>query len=352
MAITTIKNIRISAIAACVPQRTESNFDYDLLSVEERNLLVKTTGIENRRVASESICTSDMCFAAAKELLNKMNVNRDEIDILIFVSQSPDYFLPATSIILQDRLKLSKTTVAFDILLGCSGYVYGLNVISSMISSGKLRNGLLLVGDKSTFSLTKKDKSTYPIFGDAGTATLITYDESAEPIDFNLQSDGNGHRAIIIPDGGTRNRWSAESDKVVELEKGVERSKRNLWLDGIEVFNFSLREAAPNVNELLKHNQTTIDDYDYFIFHQANKLMNESVRKKLKLSPEKVPYSLPNFGNTSSASIPLTMVTELGKELLEKKNIVLSAFGVGLSWASAAIKNTSINCLPLIEIKE
>jgi 3-oxoacyl-[acyl-carrier-protein] synthase III len=350
MALSSIHNISIKAIAACVPAHGESNRDYDWISAEERELLIKTTGIEKRRIAAEHVCTSDMCFSSAEKILSELNVNKDEIDVLIFVSQSPDYFLPATSVILQDRLGLPKTTMAFDILMGCSGYIYGLQVISSLISSGKLRKGLLLVGDKSTFSLSKKDKSTYPIFGDAGTATLIEYKENAPVMDFNLQSDGSGYRSIIIPDGGTRNRWNAGSDKVVELEKGVERNKRNLWLDGIEVFNFSLREAAPNVKALLDHNGSTTDDYDFFIFHQANKLMNESIRKKLKLPVEKVPYSLKDFGNTSSASIPLTMVTEIGKTLRDKKNIVLSAFGVGLSWASASIKNTEITCLPLIEI--
>ncbi|MCB0410419.1 MAG: ketoacyl-ACP synthase III, partial [Flavobacteriales bacterium] len=195
-----------------------------------------------------------------------------------------------------------------------------------------------------------EDKSTYPLFGDVGTATYIEYDPNASPIDFNLQSDGSGYEAIIIPDGGTRSPWTEETDKVIEIEKGVKRNKRNLWLDGIEVFNFSLREAAPNIRELLEYNNTTTDDYDYFVFHQANKLMNESIRKKLKLPAEKVPYSLQDYGNTSSGSIPLTMVTQLGGKIENKSNIILSAFGVGLSWGAAAIKNANIKCLPLIEM--
>ncbi len=350
MGLTTIPNISIKAIAACVPKKEESNFDYSLLTESEQKLLVKTTGIEKRRVASESLCTSDMCFESAEKIIEELNINRAEIDVLILVSQTIDYFLPATSIILQDRLKLSKNTVAFDIVLGCSGYVYGLSVISSLMSSGNFKKGLLLVGDKSTFSLSKEDKSTYPLFGDAGTATYLEYDPEAIPIDFNLQSDGSGYDAIIIPDGATRSPWTPESDEMIDLGVGIKRSKRNLWLDGIEVFNFSLREAPPNVKELLSYNNTDIEDYDYYLFHQANKLMNESIRKKLKITPEKVPYSLQNFGNTSSGSIPLTMVTELGDKLGKPTNLLLSAFGVGLSWASAAIKNAEIKCLPLIEV--
>jgi 3-oxoacyl-[acyl-carrier-protein] synthase-3 len=270
----------------------------------------------------------------------------------LFVSQSPDYFLPATSIILQNRLGLSKATMAFDIQLGCSGYVYGLSVISNLMNSGKFKKGLLLVGDKSSFSPSRQDKSTYPIFGDAGTATLLEYDPAAGKMDFNLQSDGSGAKAIIIEDGGMRNTYTEESDKMVEVGPGIIRNRKNLVLDGIEVFNFSLREAAPNVMDLLKYNSTAVTDYDFFVFHQANKLMNESIRKKLKIEPEKVPYSLQQYGNTSSASIPLTIVTELADKVKDKKTeMLLSAFGVGLSWASASLTLNNLKCLPLIEIE-
>lgn len=352
MAFLTVENILLSGIAACVPKNKESNHDYDWIPKQERDLLIKTTGIEFRRIAPKHITTSDMCYLSAESLLQNLEIDRKEIDIILFVSQSPDYFLPATSIILQERLGLSKSTMAFDIQLGCSGYVYGLSVISSLMSTGRFKKGLLLVGDKSSFSPSRQDKSTYPIFGDAGTATLLEYSALAKPMNFNLQSDGSGAQAIIIPDGGMRNPSTLESDKLVEVGPGIIRNRKNLILDGIEVFNFSLREAAPNLRNLFNYNHTTLLDYDYFIFHQANKLMNESIRKKLKIEPEKVPYSLQNYGNTSSASIPLTMVTELGDKLKNKKSsLVLSAFGVGFSWASAAITADNLICLPLLEIE-
>lgn len=352
MAYLTIENIQLSAIAACVPKNRESNAHYDWISEKERDLLIKTTGIEYRRIAPKHITTSDMCFASAEALINELNIDPNEIEVLLFVSQSPDFFLPATSIILQDKLQLNKSTLAFDIQLGCSGYVYGLSVISSLMNSGKFKKGLLLVGDKSSFSPSKKDKSTYPIFGDAGTATLLEYDPGASKMDFNLQSDGSGYKAIMIPDGGMRNPYSDESDKMIEIGPGVIRNRKNLMLDGIEVFNFSLREAAPNIFNLLKYNKTEINEYDFFVFHQANKLMNESIRKKLKIEAEKVPYSLQKYGNTSSASIPLTIVTELAGKLKNiKAEVILSAFGVGLSWASAALTLNKLKCLPLIEIE-
>lgn len=351
MAFFSVENINVLGVSACVPKHKEKNLEYDWISVKERELLIKTTGIAERRVAQNGVCTSDMCFEAAQKLLSDLNVNKNEIDVLIFVSQSPDYILPATGIILQDRLGLSKTTMAFDMQLGCSGYLYGLNVLCNLINGGKLRKGLLLVGDVSSFSQSEQDKSTYPIFGDAGTATLVEYDEFANTIDFNLQSDGAGHRAIIINDGGLRNPYNSNSDKLDKIGEGIIKSKRNLNLDGIEVFNFSIREAPKSTKELLEKIDKTANDFDFFLFHQANKIMNETIRKKLNLPIEKVPYSLQNFGNTSSASIPLTIVTQLRESLKNRKAaLFLSAFGVGLSWGAASLIVDNLYCSELIEI--
>ncbi len=352
MALFSVQNIQLTGIAACVPKNRENNIDLSIIKEKEKQLLIKTTGIRYRHIAPKHITTSDMCFKAATALLKEKKIDRKDIEILIFVTQSPDYYLPATSIILQDKLKLSKNCIAFDIQLGCSGYVYGLSVISSLMNNAKLKKGLLLVGDKSSFSPSKDDKSTYPIFGDAGTATILAYNTNAEKIDFNLQSDGAGHQAIIIPDGGMRNPFNEKSNEIKTYGTGIKRSRKNLFLDGIEVFNFSIREAPLNVSNLLHYNNTHINDYDYFLFHQANKLMNETIRKKLKLNANKVPYSLYNYGNTSSASIPLTIVTEL-KDVLTHgvKKVVFSAFGVGLSWGSASIELNNVTCLPIITIE-
>ncbi|MDQ3047165.1 MAG: ketoacyl-ACP synthase III [Bacteroidota bacterium] len=350
MALFQIPNIRLSGISACVPKRTESNLDYDWISEQERALLIKTTGIENRRMAETGVTTGDLCFVAAKKLISELNWKPEEIEIIILVSQSRDYFLPATAIILQDKLGLPKTALAFDLSLGCSGYIYGLSTIASLMSNAKIKKGLLLTGDISTLSLNKKDKSTYPLFGDAGTVTAIEYDEKAEPMFFNLQSDGSGYKTIIVTDGCTRQELNEESYKEVEIEKGVIRNRKNLSLDGLEVFNFSLREVGPNIKELLNYNSSKLEDYDHFVFHQANKLMNETIRKKLKIDAEKVPYTLKQYGNTSSASIPLTIVSELSEKVrTQPSSFILSGFGVGLSWGSAAIKTHGLICPPVIE---
>jgi 3-oxoacyl-[acyl-carrier-protein] synthase-3 len=345
MALFSILNIKISGISSCVPKQVESNYDYNWISEKERKMLVKTTGVENRHVANKGVTTSDLCEQAAVKLLNQLKWDSKDIELLIFVSQSRDYFLPATAIILQDKLGLPTTAIALDISLGCSGYVYGLSTIASLMSTTKIKKALLLVGDISTFSLNKKDKSTYPLFGDAGTVTALEYDERAPQIDFNLQSDGSGSDAIIIPDGGLRNPLCEESYEEKEIASGIIRSNRNVALDGIEVFNFSLREVVPNIEELLKYNQSSKADYDYYVLHQGNKLMNNSLRKKLGVAESKVPYSLQEYGNTSSASIPLTIMHQLREKITTKKTkLILSGFGVGLSWGSAAIELNNIIC--------
>lgn len=350
MALFTLPQVSIAGISACVPKNKEHNLSYEWISPKEREMLVKTTGIEYRRVANLSLCTSDMCFLAAQQLLTTLKWDSSEIDLLIFVSQSPDYFLPSTSIILQDRLGLGKQCLAFDIALGCSGYVYGLSVVAGLMQSGGLRKALLLVGDKSTSSSSYKDKSVYPLFGDAGTATALYFNPSATPFVFNLQSDGSGKDAIMISDGGMRNPINEETYIEQEIETGIIRHRRHLALNGLDVFNFSLREVVPNINALLHYANKNTEEFDYFIFHQANKLMNETIRKKMKLLPEKVPYSLNTFGNTSSASIPLTIVhclTEITPN--HCLQCLLSGFGVGLSWGSAVVEFDHIVCPPVIE---
>ncbi len=351
MAIFSIPNIKIAGISVAVPAKEYNNRDYDLISEKERENLIKMVGVEKRRVADKGTATSDLCFFATGKLLDDLRWDREEIELLIFVSQSRDYLIPATAGILQDKLGLTKQCMALDISLGCSGYVYGLSVMGSLMNTGKIKKGLLLVGDVSTMNTSSRDKSTFPLFGDAGTVTAMEYDEGSYPMSFNLQTDGAGYKAIIIPDGGIRNFASKEkSFKFEKFAEGIERNRLHIALDGIEVFNFSLREVAPNVRELLSRFSVNIDDVDYFIMHQANKIMNETVRKQLKIPQEKYPYSIHEFGNTSSASIPLTIVSCIKEQIREQKlKLLLSGFGVGLSWGSVLLDMERIICPEVLE---
>ncbi len=341
MANLSLNHIAIQQIVSCVPKTMAHTKDYDYISPSEQELFIKTTGIERRRVAGKETC-SDLCFQAASEILRDMD-NSEEIDVLLFVSQSPDYILPATAVLLQERLGLSKQCLAFDINLGCSGYVYGLSVIGALLQNGHLKKGLLLVGDKSTISTAYTDKSTFPLFGDAGTATLLSFDPTAKPMHFSLSSDGSGKDAIIIEHGHSRHPYSGNSSEFIHYEGGISRTKCHLALDGMSVFNFALREVAPQIKTLLGQLNKTVEEVDYFVLHQANKLMNESVRKKLQIPSEKCPYSIQHFGNTSSASIPLTICYQLNEIIASQPlKLIFCGFGVGFSWATVYLETTPI----------
>lgn len=350
MAISTIYNVSLDAIAAAVPQNTEDNFSLDILSEKERALFVKTVGIRHRRVADKNTTASDLCLACAQDLFKKKVALPSEIKVLIFISQTPDYIIPNTASYLQHQLNLSKDCIAFDVNLGCSGYVYGLNLAVSLLSNLQEGKALLLVGDVSTAVISQRDKSVVPLFSDAGSATIISKKEG-KVMHFNLQTDGAEFDDIIIPEGGMRNRLCAASLQETEGENGNFRAGIHMKLDGVRILNFALREVVPNIRQLLERTNFNENNIDYFVFHQANKLMLESIRKKLKATEDRVPYSLYNFGNTSSASIPLTLVSQLSSALATTRlHLLLSGFGVGLSWGSVLLETENVFVLPLIEI--
>jgi 3-oxoacyl-[acyl-carrier-protein] synthase-3 len=343
--------VSIKGIAVCVPKEKQSTFDYTYLKPDEQEMFYKTVGIKERRVAPSDVTCSDLCQKAAQYFFDNDITKPENIDIVIFVSQSADYFLPSTAVILQDKLKLKRSVLAFDITLGCSGYVYGLSVINNFLQGGQFKQALLLAGDKSTISTSYEDKSAYPLFGDAGTATLLEFDDKASDMYFNLNSDGSGKNAIIIEHGHSRHPYSTTSDEVIEPEPGIKRTKKHLALNGQDIFTFALKEVPPNVKETLQYAGKTIAEIDYFVMHQANKLINETVRKKLGIEKEKYPYSIELFGNTSSASIPLTMCFALKDKLLkESLNLLLCGFGVGLSWGTAILRTDKLQAAEIIEL--
>jgi 3-oxoacyl-[acyl-carrier-protein] synthase III len=349
MAVFSVPNIKIKGISAAVPKQVEDNKDFNLLAETERDMFIKTVGIRYRRVASAGVTASDLCQVAAQKLLSDLNWNPAEVQLLVFVTQTPDYIIPNTASLLQQKLGLSKSCIAFDVNLGCSGYVYGLSIIGGLLQNMPGVKGLLLVGDISTATISMRDKSTAPLFSDAGSATAVEYSFDSQ-IHFNLQTDGNEFDDIIIPEGGYRNRLSEKTLAYTEYEKGISRNQLHMKLDGIKIFNFGLREVASNIETLLLEKEIPKDSIDYFVFHQANLLMLESIRKKLKAPVEKVPYSLYDYGNTSSATIPVTLVTKLREQLeAGKTKLLLSGFGVGLSWGSAYIETDNIVCPKIIE---
>lgn len=350
MSILKIPNIRIAGIASCVPKFIDENIHYPGVAVKDLENLIEGIGVERKRIAEEDVCTSDLVYKAAEKLISDLNWDKKEIECLIFVSQTPDYILPATSCILQDKLGLSSECYTADIPLGCSGYVYGLSMISSLISHGSIKKGLLLVGDTTSKTTSRFDKSSWPLFGDAGTATAIEYKEGEKGVIFHNATDGSGSNAIIIPDGGYRNFFKKNSLDYKEISEGVKRNNLHCILEGMDVFSFAITKAPKSIKKVLEVSNETIDSVDLFVLHQANLMLNETIVKKLKIDSSKVPYSLKNYGNTSCATIPLTLTTEKRKELENSKlKIVICGFGVGLSWATAFFETDKIVCSELIE---
>jgi 3-oxoacyl-[acyl-carrier-protein] synthase-3 len=333
-----ISNIKIKGISAAVPKQVVFN---------NNPRLEKITGISQRRISSPNIFTSDLCYEAAVKLIQDLNIDPNEIGILIFISQTSDYRIPTTSTILQDKLSLPQTSICLDIPLGCSGYTYGLYVISSLLKNSNSKYGLLLAGDTISKETYFKDNSTHPLFGDAGTATLVEFDMNhVKPLIFNLGTDGSGYDSIIIPHGGSRHPISVDSNLEIQDENGNFKRLRDLHLDGSKVFDFGTNKISNILKEFIDVNQIEVD---CLILHQANKLMNDRITKKIGIPMEKSLSSLSKFGNTSSATIPLTLITEINS-IPDYTNVLMCGFGVGLSWASVLIQQENIYFSNLIEI--
>jgi 3-oxoacyl-[acyl-carrier-protein] synthase-3 len=349
MAQQTIDGISLVGMAVAVPKRIVENKDNPFFKSEDVAKFMSVTGVERFRAGD--LCTSDLCYAAAEKLIADLKWEKSDIELLIFVSQTFDYILPNTAPILQDKLGLPKSCIAFDMTLGCSGFVYGLSTITALMKASNVKKALLLCGDTASKSVNQKDKTAAMLFGDAGSATALESKESAETIRFTLGTDGSGYKAIIIPDGGARNPVTAASLIEEQIEPDVIRTKCDIILEGMDVFSFGINQAPASVKETMSAFNIDSDSLDYFVFHQANLMMNEMIRKKLKLPVEKVPTSLKNFGNTSSASIPLTMVQTMRERLqTEKLNLLVCGFGVGLSWGTCVLQTNKIVVSELIEI--
>jgi 3-oxoacyl-[acyl-carrier-protein] synthase-3 len=344
------ENIEISGIAGAVPERIVDNLNFsDFFTDKEAKSAIKLTGIAKRRLADEGTCASDFCYAAAERLIKTMKIDRSEIDALVFTSQSPDYRMPATGITLQHRLDLPKTTLAFDLPLGCSGFVYGLSIAFNLCNLPHIDQVLVLNGESKKRS--KTDKATSLLFSDGGTATLVRKTEQKNPTHLSLRSDGSRWQALHMPAGGYRNPTSIETLKMKKQEDGGIRCDEHTAMDGAAVFEFTITDVPRDIKNTVKRAQTTFEDIDYFVYHQANKFITEHFSKKLKIPRDKIIYSLHKFGNTSSFSIPLTIVSELNPHLNgTKKKLLMSGFGVGLSWGTVVTELDNCTICELVEI--
>jgi len=349
---TVARGVRVRGVASAVPDRIVTSADEAaVFGAAEMDKIASTTGIRERRVAPEGICTSDLCIAAADELFRYTDVDRESIDAVILVTQSPDYLLPATACSLHGRMGLATGCAAFDVNLGCSGYTYGLWMAAHLIAGGGASRVLLLAGEIATRRVNPLDRSARPLFGDAGTATIVEADPAAGEIRFVFGTDGSGQNDLYIPAGGFRLPDAAAAGDARIGDDGNPRRLVDLHMDGSAVFVFTLDRVVPLIREAIRDASWTVADVDAAVFHQANEFMLRHIAKAVKLPWEKVPCSLGRFGNTSSASIPLTMTTALARDgAIPAARLLLAGFGVGLSWCSATLAGDEICAPPLVEV--
>ncbi|MBR3302716.1 MAG: ketoacyl-ACP synthase III [Bacteroidales bacterium] len=353
MAFVQTTGVEIKGVACAVPKQIKVAKNQPFFTEVEAENFTNVTGVVSSHVAPPDMALSDLCQAAAQELLHNAGWDSSTIDLLIFVSTSRDFYIcPNTANILQHKLGLSTKCVAIDLPFACSGYVYGLSVASSLMQTGQLKRALLLVGEMTSKNQSSLDKTVWSLHGDAGSATLLEYNpEFNFPMQFNLGGDGSGWEAIICREIGVRYMTTEESLKYKKYEEGVERNATQCAMDGMSVFSFAISRPGQSINELCNHYNIDVQNIDYLLIHQANKMIDEKIRRKLKLPSEKVPYSMQNYGNTSSCTIPITMVSEIREELCNSvKELILCGFGSGLSWGAAHIYTDKITCLPIIEI--
>ncbi|MFC4160130.1 ketoacyl-ACP synthase III [Chitinimonas lacunae] len=328
-----LQGARITGVVSALPPRRVDNSHFSAIFGEDvvRDV-VKMIGVEQRYWTDAATTTADLCERAARRLMEALAWSADEVDALILVSQTPDYALPASACVLHGRLGLAPACLAFDVNLGCSGYTYGLWLAHSMIASGSAARVLLLAGDTISKTVAPEDRATAMLFGDAGTATAIEADPQGKA-SYILGTDGQGASSLIMPDSAWRRSEAPAREAALQMDGGA-------------VFNFTLQAVPPLVAESLALAQTSVEQVDYFLFHQANLFMLRHLAKKAKLPADKCPTNIAAYGNTSSASIPLLMTTTLATPLRERRQrLALFGFGVGFSWGSAVFDTGPLACV-------
>ena len=331
-------NAYIKAISYFLPEKIVTNADlvkeFPEWTVEK---VAGKVGVHQRHIASEGETASDMATQAAEKLFTEHNIDRSTIDFVLLCTQSPDYYLPTSACLIQNRLGLSTSCGALDFNLGCSGFVYGLSLAKGLIAGGIAKNVLLLTAETYSKHIHPKDKGNRTIFGDASAATLVSTEGFASVENFSLGTDGRGAENLIVKNGGLRH--PKDFKELNFAEDGVSGSSDYLYMNGGEIFNFTSEAVPVLVDEVLAKNQLLKDDIQLFVFHQANKYMMNYLRKLIEIEPEKFYFFLENVGNTVSSTIPIALC-EAQKEGKLKGNVLIAGFGVGYSWGATVLKCT------------
>jgi 3-oxoacyl-[acyl-carrier-protein] synthase-3 len=349
MAYWEINNVALRGVTGTVPNNPVKSAELDIFTKEDAELFDNTVGILNRYFAPEGVCASDLCYDAAERLMAGLGWEKDSIDVLVFASVTGDYKTPPTSGILQDRLGLPTSTFVVDLPMGCCGTLYAINVAGNMLSAGTAKRALLLIGDTASRMGSYKDKSRLPLFGDAGMAMALEYDTTAEKIAVEMNTLGAGYKALMTPHGGYRHPiTNDESFEEEDFGNGIIRAPKDALINGMDVFSFAITKPPIGVKKMMERCELTAENVDYFLIHQANKLIVDRIVKKLKLPLSKVPYDLQEFGNLGGASIPMLMTYNLSEELQSRPlTMVCSAFGLGLTWGTMVLKTNPMLVLPV-----
>jgi 3-oxoacyl-[acyl-carrier-protein] synthase-3 len=353
MAKAQVRGVAVRGVVCAVPgepiQVAEIGRHFGEADVEK---ITKTVGLQQVHRVAPGQTAGDLATHAAQRLMDLLGWNPDSVDGVIMVTQTPDYFCPATACVAHARLGLPDTAVAFDVNQGCSGYVYGLYLAASLVAGGGCGRFLLLAGDTSSQTTSSEDRSVAMLFGDAGTATALEFDEGAGPISFVLGTDGKGAPNLVQRAGAYRERATADTLARVDAEDGNRRAATEIYMDGLAIFNFTLQRVPPLVRGVLELHGWKGDDVRAFAFHQANGFILNMMAKKLKIRPEQVPVNIGRYGNTSMSSIPLLLADDLGAELMGGKPVplVLAGFGIGYSWAAAALTMEGVRVAEVVRV--
>ena len=333
-----VKGLNIVGLAAAVPKREINLIDIlgpdrqEFKSQLERS--ARLSGVHSHRLAPDDLCASDLCYESASRLIDDIGWNREEISLLVFVSQTPDYKIPSTSCILQERLGLNKNICVFDINLACSGYTHGLWVVGKLLEGCGGGKGLLLVGDTLSKLIPEDDIHNRLLFGDAGSATAIEFNATSSNAEFIMGVDGSGYTSVYMPNSSSR----------------INQSNDKFVMKGFDVFLFATRTIPSMIDKICKISGIQFEDVGYYVLHQANKTMLETIREKVKIPKEKFIVNMEGFGNTTSASIPLAIVLSKENIFMSSQPILLVGIGAGLSWSSVILKDQHPKILPLLEI--
>jgi len=320
-----VQGFRIAGVSTCVPARIERNLDDDLgFNPDEVRKVVQMAGVRERRVADPGVTSADLCFEAAEALLQRLGWERETVDGLIFVTQSPDYFLPSTSCVVQQWLGLPDTCAAFDVGLGCSGYPYGLYIAAAMLRAGGHRRILMLHGETPTRFVAADDQATRLLFSDAGSATALELGEGGTA-HFVLHTDGSGHGGLIIRGGAFRDRQPADPRDL------------SLRMDGAGIFNFTIKRVPPLIRDALELSGRSVEQIDAYLFHQSNRFIMKHLMKKCGLPEARVPMTIEDNGNCGGPSVAVTLTRSLPAQREADLQLMMLGYGVGLSWGAAVL---------------